>query len=75
MGAVTKPWHDTPRCRPCGGPLVTPEWAGRRDRVSDPGHRLICCACGISCLGTDAEVEQAKKADAAYDAARDRGEV
>lgn len=77
-----KPWHDTPRCPevrrdglPCNGPLVQPSWSGRADRVSDPAHRLICCACGCSCFGTDAELAQAIAADKAYDEARARGET
>ena len=68
-----KPYHDTPRCPLCEGPLVTAEWSGNGVRTE--GDRLCCAACGESCVGTDAEVEQAKKADAAYEAAREAGEV
>lgn len=69
MPEPLKPWHDTPRCALCRGPLVTVEWSGRMDRVRNQDDRLICCACGESCRGSDAEVEQAKRADAAWDAA------
>lgn len=62
-----KPWEDCPQC-PCGGPMVTRAKAdsGWNHRAHE-GDRLVCCACGDGKIGTDAEVEQATRADAAWD--------
>lgn len=35
-------------------------------RRADPEHRLYCPACGVTWRGTDTEVEQAARADAAW---------
>lgn len=61
-----KPYHDTPICE-CGGPMVgraVANWNHRAERE----HRIVCCACGEGRVGTDAEVAQAEKADAAWKA-------
>lgn len=64
MEKVIKPWHDCPRCA-CGGPMVTYS-------LRDPAMRLRCCACGVESVGEDDDVEQAKAADAAWEAEHQR---
>ena len=41
---------------------------------ANTGDRIVCCACGTGRVGTDAEVEQARKADAAWETERARWE-
>lgn len=60
------PWHDTPMC-PCGGPMVGRRVA-RWNHRAELAHRLVCCACGEGRIGTDEEVAQAERADAAWEA-------
>ena len=72
-----KPWHDTPLCpRPtsgkhaggsCMGPLI-PKRAADWNHRAAPDERLVCCSCGNGQVGTDAEVEQAERAQKAWDA-------
>jgi hypothetical protein len=59
-----KPYHDTPTCH-CGGPMVLVENATWNHRADD-GERIVCCACGDGRAGTDAEFEQARRADEAW---------
>jgi hypothetical protein len=65
-----RPWEDTPLC-PCGGPLVTTQVAHWNHRAG-VAARLVCCACGEGRVGSDAEVERASKADAAWEAEKAR---
>ena len=79
-----KSWHDTPRCEAirrlrlgvqgvCEGPMVLVATA-IFNHCANPGDRIVCCACGTGRPGTDAEVAQARKADAAWEAERARWE-
>lgn len=76
-----KPWEDTPICqRPqegktrsggewvgkCYGPLI-PKRAADWNHRADEDHRLVCCACGEGQVGTDSEVEQAERAQRAWE--------
>lgn len=74
-----KPWEDVPICpvmypyRPpargmsrCNGPLVPKRAADWNHRAMED-HRLVCCACGEGQVGTDAEVEQAERAQRAWE--------
>jgi hypothetical protein len=73
-----KPWHDTPLCPrdvakpgtgghgPCRGPLI-PRRAADWNHCAEPEHRLVCCSCGEGQVGTDAEVEQAERAQQAWE--------
>ena len=63
------PHHDTPMCL-CGGPMVLVGNAHFNHRANK-GDRIVCCACGKGRRGTDAEVEQATKADAAWTALKE----
>ena len=73
MSADLKPWHDTPVCNQntCTGPLIpkrSADWNHRATAVD----RLVCCSCGLGCVGSDAEVEQAERAQVAWDAEEKR---
>ena len=57
------PHQDCPACPECTGPCGTFEDA--------PPGVLRCCACGHTWEPTAAEAEQARRADAAYDALRE----
>jgi hypothetical protein len=73
-----KPWEDTPMCQrvtarmstgtalPCRGPLIPTRAADWNHRAM-ADHRLVCCACGEGRVGTDSEVEQAEKAQRAWE--------
>lgn len=70
-----KPWHDTPSCerprttdpsRACGGPLI-PRRAADWNHRANHEDRLVCCSCGEGQVGTDAEVEQAERAQQAWE--------
>lgn len=81
MTTQLKPWHDTPVCgrvtttpivggmavKPCGGPLLPRRAADWNHRAS-PEDGLVCCSCGEGVVGTDAEVEQAERAQQAWEA-------
>lgn len=66
-----EPWHDTPICplerggMPCMGPLTA------ADELLGPDE-LWCCACGRKSAAKPEHVEQAKRADAAWEAEQDR---
>lgn len=53
-----KPWHDCPRCPACNLPCGVQATGG--------GPHLHCPACGHRWHGTDAEREQARRADEAW---------
>lgn len=65
------PWHESLLCdvRGCRGPMVTVAIAQWNHRAKT-GDRIVCCACGNGRVGTDEEVEQARAADAAWEASR-----
>lgn len=70
------PHTDCPTCPHCGSPCGVPvasrlpdDWA-----PSDSGaDNLACAACGRRWRGTDAEVAQAERAQAAWDAMQGGG--
>ena len=83
MSADLKPWHDTPQCRRlvakpgtgaaggCGGPLI-PKVAADWNHRADSEDRLVCCSCGYGSVGTEAEVEQAERAQRAWEEEEER---
>ena len=67
MPSDPKPYLDCPPCEACGertavGIAEISWW-----RPTDPAHRLYCPRCGHTFVGTDAAVEQAARADAAWE--------
>ena len=55
-----KPWHDCPTCAKCDRSVCVMAFAG--------GPHLFCPACGDHRDGTTEELEQARKADEAWEA-------
>ncbi len=57
IASVVMPWHDCPTCPKCKLPVAV---------VGAP-ETLYCPACGNAWHGSSSEIEQAKKADAAWE--------
>lgn len=57
----------TGKVRPCNGHLI-PKRAADWNHRAMADHQLVCCACGEGQVGTDAEVEQAERAQRAWEA-------
>lgn len=72
-----EPWHDTPPCPACmasdgtPGVAVTRATHARGEEYA-PEVSLCCCACGHGWAGSNEEVEQATRADAAWETSRAR---
>lgn len=66
-----KPASKTPDCPPCPEcktPIGAPIHTHHRGAEYPREVRLVCHACGHGWIGTDAEVEQAERAEAAWEA-------
>lgn len=73
MSEELKPWHDCPACPKCQSTVGTPA------RLEEPGRwygpadaTLFCPACGAGWVGSAAELEQAERAQAAWDSCEER---
>ena len=68
---MTKPgrelWYDCPTCPSCDCSNGVPLRAAHDRHRGKPGDRIICPACGTGWVGTDAELLQAERAQAAWD--------
>lgn len=62
---TAKPWYNCPSCPHCRGPLVCDEVTAA----------LRCAACGRNTIGTAAEREQARAADAAWEEEQRRNDA
>ena len=71
MGERMNPWHDCPPCPNGCGHVGVPIRAGGWNHRADPDkHNLVCPACGAGWEGTPEEVEQAERAQLAWEAKR-----
>ncbi len=66
-----QPWMDRPTCPYCGSATGV----GASVYGNDTPGTLKCLACGEYFQGTPEQLEQARKADAAWDRARKEGVV
>jgi len=59
-----KPWHDCPTCPSCSGPCgsTCPTDGAEAPRMGE----LRCLACGHEWAASEADLEQARRADAAW---------
>lgn len=62
-----RPEHDCPPCVDCGGRVGIPMECHRDRHRGGRDARLFCPACGMGWVGTDAEVAQAWKVQAAWE--------
>lgn len=62
-GSVRKPWHNTPTCPRCAGPLVAYD---HDDESPTSAGLLRCTACGRYAEATAEQRAQAEAADAAW---------
>lgn len=62
-----------PKCPECGGPSVPSERAMRGEER--PEGRLGCLACGVTWIGTPAQLAKAWDAERAWDRKQDREEA
>lgn len=65
-----KPEHNCPACPKCGARCGVPVEAADWNHRAGPLDRIACPTCGTGWRGTDAEVEQARTAQAAWEAIR-----
>lgn len=63
------PEHDCPQCPRCKLPVGTPIKEAEVERFEGPQFStLYCPACGAAWVGSDADLAQARKSWAAYEA-------
>lgn len=64
-----KPEHNCPRCPHCGDRTGVPQraWDWNHRAKPSEGHNLACPACGGGWVGTPEEVEQAERAQRAWE--------
>lgn len=68
------PATDCPRCPRGCGPFGIPYRAAYWNHRARETDRIVCPCCGRGWVGTDAEVEQAERAQVAWDAQQDEEE-
>ena len=67
-----RPELDCPRCPGCRGPFGVPIETADWNHRASPGDRIACPAGGTGWVGTEEEVAQAKRAQAAWEASDGR---
>jgi hypothetical protein len=71
---MVAPHHDCPPCQACGCPVGVPIRTQEPGRWYGPDEStLFCPACGVGWIGTPDEVEQAEKAQAAWEQHENNG--